>query len=69
MTQCTIPMKVKKGDKLQMTSFYDTEKHPARPTEGGKVGHGNGEADEMGVFFLNFAATHKDEVEMRVKIS
>jgi hypothetical protein len=69
MTQCTEPVQVKKGDKLHMVSYYDTEKHPARPTEDGKKGHGHGdgEADEMGVYFINFAITHKDATELKIE--
>ncbi|KAF2671000.1 hypothetical protein BT63DRAFT_477559 [Microthyrium microscopicum] len=67
MTQCTKPIPVKKGDKLQMVSYYDGEKHPPRPTQdqtGKKL-----EADEMGVFFLNFAASDKPMEQLVVKSS
>jgi Stress up-regulated Nod 19 len=69
MEQCTKPVKVTKGDKLQMTSFYDTEKHPPRPTLDGVQGHSHadGSADEMGVFFINFAATNKTAAAMKLK--
>jgi hypothetical protein len=29
MTQCEDPIKVLKGDKIQIEAFYDLEKHPA----------------------------------------
>jgi hypothetical protein len=67
MTQCTAPVAVKKGDKLQMTSYYDTEKYPPRHT-GGDHSHSSGDADEMGVFFLNFAATEKTESQLRLNV-
>jgi hypothetical protein len=58
MEQCTQPVPVKKGDILQMNSFYDTQKYPPRPTSGNS-GHGHSsdipQADEMGVYFINFA--------------
>jgi hypothetical protein len=56
MEQCTEPVAIKKGDVLQMNSFYNTEKYPPRPTGG----HGHGateQSDEMGVFFINFAVS------------
>jgi hypothetical protein len=67
MEQCTQPVKVSKGDKLRMVSFYDTEKHPPRPTEGQSHSHGEGEADEMGVFFINFAVTNKSQAALKLK--
>jgi hypothetical protein len=51
MTQCTAPVAVKKGDMLQMVSIYDNNAHPPREAADGH----SGEADEMGVFFINFA--------------
>jgi hypothetical protein len=51
MTQCTTPVPVKKGDVLQMVSIYDNALHPPREAADGH----SGEADEMGVFFINFA--------------
>jgi hypothetical protein len=51
MSQCTTPIPVKKGDVLQMVSIYDNELHPPREAADGH----SGDADEMGVFFLNFA--------------
>jgi Stress up-regulated Nod 19 len=66
MEQCTSPVAIKKSDKLQITSYYDTAKYPPRPAKshehGGMMSAGeNGEmaasADEMGVYFLNFAVT------------
>jgi len=39
---------------LQMNSFYDTEKYPPRAISGHS--HGElGQADGMGVYFINFA--------------
>jgi Stress up-regulated Nod 19 len=67
MEQCTQPVKVSKGDKLRMVSFYDTEKHPPRPTETKGHAHGEGEADEMGVFFINLAVTNKTASALRIK--
>jgi stress up-regulated protein Nod 19 len=67
MEQCTKPVAVKKGDKLRMVSFYDAEKHPPRPTQGSDGhAHNDGEADEMGVFFLNFASTTKTAAKLRI---
>lgn len=65
MTQCTAPIKVKKGDKISMTSFYDGVKHPPRPTTNneGKLM----EADEMGVFFINYAVSNKPIEQLQVK--
>jgi hypothetical protein len=65
MTQCTEPVRVRKGDKISMVSFYDGVKHPPRPTKDNKGNHV--EADEMGVFFLNFAASDKSEEQLQVK--
>jgi hypothetical protein len=65
MTQCTEPVRVKQGDKLSMVSFYDGAKHPPRPTKDNKGN--NVEADEMGVYFINFAASDKSEEQLQVK--
>jgi len=65
MTQCTRPVAVKKGDKIQMESFYDGEKHPPRPTKNSE-GHMM-EADEMGVFFINFAASNKTAEQLTIR--
>jgi hypothetical protein len=65
MTQCVEPVRVKKDDMISMTSFYDGVKHPPRPTQDNKGKHV--EADEMGVFFLNFAASDKSEEQLQVK--
>jgi hypothetical protein len=65
MTQCTRPVRVRAGDKISMVSFYDGVKHPPRPTKDNK-GH-NVEADEMGVYFLNFAASDKSVEQLQVK--
>jgi hypothetical protein len=54
MEQCAMPVRVKKGDMLSMKSYYDVVKHPARHTHSSK---GDAKADEMGVFFINFAGT------------
>lgn len=43
MTQCTEPISVKKGDKLQMISIYDNELHPPRMSADGE----HGDSDEM----------------------
>lgn len=51
MSQCIDPIPIKKGDILQMVSIYDNAAHPPRESAGGH----HGEADEMGVFFINFA--------------
>src|ERR1700691_1785533 len=51
MQQCTSPVEVKKGQILQMTAYYDNVLHPPRHAADGH----SGEADEMGVFFINFA--------------
>jgi hypothetical protein len=64
MTQCTKPVRVKKGDKISMTSFYDGVKHPPRPTKDTSGNHA--EADEMGVYFLNFVASDKSEEQLQV---
>jgi hypothetical protein len=56
MTQCPMPVRVKKGDLLSMKSYYDVVKHPARHTHGAA---GDAKADEMGVFFINFAGTNQ----------
>jgi hypothetical protein len=55
MEQCTTPVPIKKGDVLQMTAYYDNGIHPPRHAADGH----SGEADEMGVFFINFAASSK----------
>lgn len=52
MSQCTSPVPVKKGDILQMRSNYDNGLHPPRMVADGH----SGDADEMGVFFISFAA-------------
>jgi hypothetical protein len=65
MTQCTEPVPVKQGDKISMVSFYDGVKHPPRPTKDNKGQHV--EADEMGVYFLNFAASDKSIEQLQVK--
>jgi hypothetical protein len=67
MTQCTEPIKVSKGDKLHMRSFYDTEKHPPRPTQNGQSHSHEGDADEMGVFFINFAKTNQTAATLKIK--
>jgi hypothetical protein len=67
MTQCTEPVRVRKDDKLSMVSFYDGAKHPPRPTKDDKGNHV--EADEMGVYFINFAASDKSEEQLQVKTS
>jgi hypothetical protein len=65
MTQCTEPVRVKTGDKLSMVSYYDGVKHPPRPTKDNKGNHV--EADEMGVYFINFAASDKSEEQLQVR--
>jgi hypothetical protein len=65
MTQCVKPVRVRKGDKLHMVSYYDGDKHPPRPTMNSQ-GH-KMEADEMGVFFINFAVSNKTEEQLLVK--
>ena len=65
MTQCKKPVPVRKGDTIQMVSFYDGVKHPPRPTKD-KTGE-NMKADEMGVFFINFAASKKTEEQLAIK--
>lgn len=67
MTQCTEPVAVRKGDNLSMTSFYDGVKHPPRPTKDTTGQHV--EADEMGVYFINFAASDKPIEQLQVKSS
>jgi hypothetical protein len=57
MEQCPMPVRVKKGDLLSMKSYYDVVKHPARHTHSSTKG--DGMADEMGVFFLNFAGSNQ----------
>jgi hypothetical protein len=63
MTQCTEPVAVRKGDVLSMQSFVDGVKHPPRPTM--KEGH-KMEADEMGVFFINFATSNNTAAELKL---
>jgi hypothetical protein len=63
MTQCTDPVPVRKGDFLSMASFVDGLKHPPRPTM--KEGH-TMEADEMGVFFINFATSNNTAAELKL---
>jgi Stress up-regulated Nod 19 len=57
MEQCPTPIRVKKGDLLSMKSYYDVVKHPARHTHSSTKG--DDMADEMGVFFLNFAGSNQ----------
>ncbi|KAF2668043.1 hypothetical protein BT63DRAFT_426879 [Microthyrium microscopicum] len=54
MTECNDPVPVKAGDKVTTVAVYDTDLHPLR-----HAAHGHGDAESMGVFFVNFAAkTH-----------
>jgi len=47
MSECNDPVKVKKGDDVQLEATFDTIAHPARES------HGH-EAEEMGVYFVTF---------------
>lgn len=62
MSQCTEPIPVKKGDMLQMISIYDNALHPPRHSGAGAMAM---DSDEMGVFFINFAAKNSAIEELK----
>jgi len=52
MSECVNPVKVKKGDRLSMKSFYNTYKHPLRESGGEKM-------EEMGMFTITFVPSNE----------
>jgi hypothetical protein len=51
MSECGAPIKVKKGDQVEVEAKYDFDAHPARKHAGGVMGEG----EVMGLFGVSFA--------------
>lgn len=54
MTACEKPIKVNKGDKIEIEAKYDLEAHPARKHAGHSMA-GSGTGEVMGLFGIGFA--------------
>jgi hypothetical protein len=55
MSECDKPIKVQKGDTIEIEAVYDFVAHPARKHAGGSMGEG----EVMGLFGISFAPDSK----------